>query len=50
MYRNKCNFAGILCQFFKEKRLLATLLCAFSLNKEFLMVPYQIENLHLIYC
>lgn len=30
---SKCNFAEILCQFFKEKWLLTSLLCAFSLNK-----------------
>lgn len=50
MCKKKCNLAVILYWCSKEKQLITIFLCVFSLNKEFLIVPYQTENLYPIYC
>lgn len=50
MCKKKHNLAVILYRCFKGKQLITIFFCVFSLNKEFLMVPYQTENLYLIYC
>lgn len=44
----KYNFAGMLSQFFKTKWLLTALLCAFSPNREFLMILISVSNRKLV--